>query len=448
VAKLKLFLVVLALILNGIFLFLYDATQFFAISQLHGQVGYNLVCYNSCNINSKLTTYCGQLQQQQNCLIDYAEIKNINFGFPQEIFPINDTIGYGVVLGLLWKLTNSFRFLDIQFLQIIIYTIVLLLYYQTCLLLFGDSFTAFLCSVVQLFFFPLLWLNVQPVRDIWAYYGSVILLYGIVQFLFSFKQPKSWIIIALCGALFSICQYIRPSAFLVLITLSAVSFLYAMYTKQTKKIICMLIIIWFMNILFFWLPFAAYNMRAYNRFFVGPVGQDLLEGLGEFENPWNYHLCDRWLASYIGEKYHVKYGTPEFDDAAKQEFDAAFKENPLFYIRAIVKRIPRIILPALPWIYDTNDSWKLVLSKWYMRLFLIFGYIACLYALLQKRFFVLALTVAILLAGLGKLPSHIEYRYLIPFYWVFSLPIGLLLIRFVKFFSYFVADNFFVKYFF
>lgn len=432
-AKLKLFLVALALIFNGIFLLLYDPTYFFAISQLHGQVGYNVVCFNSCNINSAITDYCGQLQQTENRLINYDEIKNINFGFPQEFFPVNDTIGYGIILGLLWKLTGTFSFFDIQLLQIIMYVIVLLLYYQTCFLLFGNFFTAFCCSIAQLFFFPLLWLNVQPVRDIWAYYGSVILLYGIVQFLLQFKR-KSWIIIVLCSLLFSIYQYIRPSVFLVLITLSLASFLYALHVKQIKKIIYMLLVAWSVNGIFFWLPFCAYNMHAYSRLFVGPVGQDLLEGLGEFENPWNYHLCDRWLAKYIGEKYCVKYGTPEFDDAAKQEFDAAFKENPLFYFATIVRRIPQIILPALPWVYDNAISWKLLLSKWYMRLFMILGYVACLYAFAQKRFFVLALTAAILLAGLGKLPSHIEYRYLIPFYWIFSLPIGFLLSRFKNYF--------------
>jgi len=425
-AKHKIILVGLALLLNGIFLWHYDASQYFAISQLHGQIGYNIVQHCSYNINSEVTEYCGKLQQKEGRLIDYHEIMHQDFGKPQNVFPINDTIGYGILLGMLWKLTSSFGFFDVQLLHIIIYALLMIIFYHIALLLFGNTTVALYCGISQLFFFPLIWLNVQPVRDVWAYYGLLVLLYGVLQFLLQFQQFKSWFVVAACGTFFSICQFIRPSVFLALITLSVVSILYACYAQQIKKVIAMLLLVWSLNGLFFWVPFFTYNLHTYNRWFVGPVGQDLLEGLGEFENPWGYHLCDRWLANYVGKKYNVVYGTPTFDDAAKKEFYTALYTNPLFYISTIIQRIPQVILPALPWMYchDCAMSLKLQLSKWYIRLFLFFGYLGFLSALIQKRYFFLIVVIGLILGGLGKLPSHIEYRYLIPFYWVFSLGIG------------------------
>ena len=75
------------------------------------------------------------------------------------------------------------------------------------------------------------------------------------------------------------------------------------HRAQFKKIIGMLIMVVLVNLCCFWGPFFAYNKTFYDRYFVGPIGQDLLEGLGEFPNQWGYQLSDTWFASYITEKY-------------------------------------------------------------------------------------------------------------------------------------------------
>lgn len=445
----------LALGVNFAFLYYHNPYYYYTMTQLHGQVGYNLNHYHSAHLNPKLTAYMDQQKADSKLLVDYDQVDPTHFDAPSQPFIINDTIGYGVVLGLLWKLTGSFKFIDIQLLQIFIFSLMMIPLYHVAYLLFKDPRIAFLCCIAQLFYFPIIAMNVQPVRDIWAYYGIVLLLYGMVAYIF---ERRSWWFLMLCAIGFSICQYIRPSVFFALLTISFVMLCYGLaYRAQLKRTIGMLAMVALTNACCFWMPFFAYNQTYYNRYFVGPVGQDLLEGLGEFPNPWGYKLSDEWFANYITQKYGLISGTPEFDEKGQQEFKEIYKNNPsIFYIN-ILKRIPGIITPGLPWIYYTispygdglsaREKLTVALSSWkmfldfiarhvYIRIFLILGYIGMLLALWRRRYFAVALLmIGVVCGGLGKLPSHIEYRYIVPYYFAFSFFVGYLihaLIAYIK----------------
>lgn len=434
-------LVFLAFCANCIFLYFYNPHYHFTLTQLHGQVGYNINTYGSVHINPALTKAMDTQRCAQGCLIDYTGVNEKQFQEPSQPFVTNDTIGYGLVLGALWKVTKSFSFIDVQVLQILIFSLLMLLFYRIVFILFGSAQIAFWASIVHLFYFPLIAMNVQPSRDIWAYYGIVILLYGLLSYIF---ENRSIGLLAVCGIGFSICQFVRPSVFLALITLSSVFILYGLVHRAlVKKIARMLSVLVITNIICFWVPFMAYNKVSYNRYFVGPVGLDLLEGLGEFPNRWGYKLDDIWASEYICTKYNVPPGTPEFDDKAKEEFSNAFKQEPHTYFFNIVKRIPGLLLPGLPWIfytaspYGTAVSWSekvhVIINSWnlfldfimrhvYIRIYILFGYLGILMLLLQRRYWIFAILFGgVVLGGLGKLPSHIEYRYIVPYYWVFGV---------------------------
>lgn len=215
---------------------------------------------------------------------------------------------------------------------------------------------------------------------------------------------------------------------------------------RKKELLAIVITLCAANILFFWVPFITINYSWYGRAVVGPVGQDLVEGLGEFENQWGYKLNDEWIADYIGKKYNVPYGTVAFDDAAVKEFNQAFAQHRMLFFINMLKRMPDLIAPGLQWLHykkspyeqciTTVDKINVVFSSWpafvdfvlrhlLIRLFFLCGYIGMVIALYHRRYFELLLIgVGIICAGFGKLPSHIEYRYLIPFYWGFSFFVG------------------------
>jgi hypothetical protein len=255
------------------------------------------------------------------------------------------------------------------------------------------------------------------------------------------------------GTLFSLMQYIRPTVFCALVTISVglvlLSLLRIYLFRTVFWCITLLVIT---NAFFFWVPFVSYNMLAYKRPFVGPIGQDLLEGLGEFDNPWGYQLSDEFVARYIGTKYNVSYGSPEFDDKAKEEFARAYAEHPWIYWRNILKRLPHVFVPALPWLFPQESPYKdahgwqekirIIFSSWQLffdfllrhvliRVFLLCGYIGMFLAWRRNYKTAVILCVAIMIGGLGKLPSHIEYRYLVPFYWVIVFFVGYVFSRIV-----------------
>ena len=97
----------LTLGMNLIFLYYYNAYYYYSITQLHGQVGYNINNYNSAHLNPNLTNYMDKQKTEAGHLIDFDHVNPTEFDPPAQPFIINDTIGYGVVLGMLWKFNRS-----------------------------------------------------------------------------------------------------------------------------------------------------------------------------------------------------------------------------------------------------------------------------------------------------------------------------------------------------
>lgn len=437
-----------AIILQLFFLWYISGDQYHAVTQMHGHIGYSLYKYNTIWMSPTLYA-CAKKHGNPNAPFDYNNVRNIEFNDFIAPFSINDTIGYGVVLGLLWKITGSLNYHDMQILQILLYLVSLFLIYRIALMFFANTAIAWATVIAHLFFFPIIALNVVAVRDIWAYYGTVLLLYGILTFL---HTEGTLVNLLACSIGIAVCQWIRPTIFLpFILVIGVLIFLACMRTYSWSRILMCTSCLLITNVVVFWIPFVTYNKIAYNRLMVGPVGQDLLEGLGEFENPWGFKLDDAWIGAYIGNNYGLNYGTPEFDDKAKELFSLAYTQNPAFYWKSVIKRFFRYaILPGLEWlppsispfqgISDWNEKLRLIFSSStmaiqsifrliYSRLFLLIGYVGMAIALYRKKYKAIIFTLAIMLGGLGKLPSHIEYRYLVPFYWVFSLFVGYAIVR-------------------
>jgi hypothetical protein len=435
-------LVCLALCMNILFLYLYNPKVYFAITQAHGQIGYNFYKHNVIGMDSTLTQQMNSLMREQRCLIDYD-----NIDLPQAVnyepFPINDTVAYGLLLGFIWKITGSLKFIDIQMLQIIIFSLLMLIYYQVAYMLFGCTQIAFCCGIAQLCFFPLLAYNVMPVRDVWAYYGLLVLCYAVLSYLF--KQINMLVLMS-CLIFFALCQWIRPTLSCALMMMSIFLVAYAI-KKNNVRALHLIGYMWLISFLLFWLPFSYYNYITYGRYMVSPAGQSLLEGLGELPNRWGHQLNDEYVNRYIGMKYNLSYGTVAFDEAAMFEFTCCVRDDPSHYIKTLLWRLPDVFLPGLQWIFYEQSPYAacngmaekllFVFSSWqniidfmlrhlWMRLYLICAYAGLMLLLMRKRYIAITFILTCLISGLSTYPSHIEYRYIVPFYWVISLFVGFL----------------------
>ena len=333
-------LIVLSLIINLFFLsFNLGYKNFYSgLISAHGEIGCNFYKYNSIKLNPKQSGYVSSFSKEGE-LVDYGVVKNKDFGKPTIFRDVNDTIGYGVLLGLIWKITGSLKYRDVQILQVIIFSFLMILFYFIVYMIFASYNFAFLCSCLLLCFYPLIYLNVQPLRDIWGYYGLIILLFALLRF-FKFNMRMGWLII--CGIFFALCQYIRPTIFFNLLLILPV---FGYFFRNEKiKLLKAFSVFFVSNLLFFWVPFMTYNKIAYNHYFVSCSGHGLLAGLGQFKNKWEIKLDDGSVASVVHRQFGFKGGTVDYNKGAKKIFYEYVKDDPIYFCKTILYRFPSLFV--------------------------------------------------------------------------------------------------------
>lgn len=439
-----------ALAINLFFLAFHDRTLFFdGLLLPHGEIGYNLCHHNSIKVNPQRMAHVASLQKKIGARIDYEDVDHAAFGAPTEFRTINDTVGYGVLLGLLWKVTGACRYWYVQLLQVLLFSLSMWLFFEVALLIFGNAQAALFCSIAQLFFFPLAYLNVQALRDIWAYYALLLVLYLFLQ---SVQKKMAWGLLAFLSILFAVFQHLRPTVFFTLITLTMV-FLWWCRGDSWQRVARAALFLWCANVAFFWIPFMAYNKSAYDHWLVAPAGQDLYEGLGEFPNDKDLVMDDEQFARDMRETYGLTLGTVACDAKGKELFWQVVKNDPLFYLRCLAQRVRFLFLFNPRWGSGVDNLFagaatlrqKLVVifhapgaalmkcidyagsALCYVEFFLLLGWLGCLVLLLQKKFLPVLVIMAVIVSGWSKFPSHMEARYLVTFYWSFSFFVGYLL---------------------
>ena len=133
--KQPLILVLLALVASTTFVFVnYKSDFYLGLLSPQGEIGYNFYRYNSIKLNPQRHAKISKEQQLRGHRVDYADIDHERFGPPTKYYGIQDTVGYGVLLGLLWKVTGSLRYRDMLILQILMYSFIMFLFYHLALM--------------------------------------------------------------------------------------------------------------------------------------------------------------------------------------------------------------------------------------------------------------------------------------------------------------------------
>ena len=180
----------MAIALNTLYFFWLDHFEYhemWSISE-NSDIGYNFCTYHSLKKNLDRIEAMGNLMFKKGHFVSVKEINPEQYGEPTIYRDVTDTVGYGVLLGLLWKLTGSFSYLDVQLLQILLFSLLMFLWYQLGLWFFKKPCHAFLWGLSVLLFLPIFYLNVQTNRDVWAYYGSFFLFYLVLRYIHFYKK--------------------------------------------------------------------------------------------------------------------------------------------------------------------------------------------------------------------------------------------------------------------
>jgi len=460
--KQALLLCVGSIVLGCAFLYLdYKTLYFDGALHNHGEIAYNIYKYNSVKINQERYDYLIHLQNMDRTkgLINYADFNLEKFGSPVIHRDIFDTIGYGVLLGLLWKATGSLRYIDIRIFQILIFSFLIFLFYQIAFILFNSKRAALLSCCSLLFFFPIVRENAFAFRDIWHFYGLIILLYGLLTFI---NKKLGYWGLWLCSFLFAVCQFIRPTLFAALAIIGFIFVVYLLFYKQhIKRGIIALAIFGMVNVLFFWIPFMKYNKLAYDQFFVGCFSYGLILGLGEVSNPWGFNRVNDEvkLEQLIKDRFNLSVGTHESIVKLDNLFLDLFKEQPFIFFKGFLVRILKSLIPFLPslgqvwgvlWAKKTFKNkvhavftspaaaFDFMLHYLYPIVFFLCGY-AGIFLLWMKRKRNKMMWI-LLLGGIVScwpitILSHIEERYIITSYALFSFFVGYFLYESIAYFS-------------
>lgn len=395
----------------------------------------------------------------------YQEYKVVGTGTFLDSAPsMKDSVGYGVLLGLLWKITGSSSFYSVIFLQVLLFTLSLCFIFQALFWWYQDQQQAIFATLGVLLFLPGIFLNVQPVKDIWSFFGTVAILWASIG-LMKKKIPTSLLIIS--AIFFVVCQWMRPTVFGVLLALSFVGlplfyFFFKTHCDALKKL---LLYFWVANIFFFWVPWMSYNKITYNRFFVGPTGLALLVSFADSTNKWGVQASESWVENHVKERYpNLPYqdGMQEYDDVIKSIFLEYVQEEPLLYFKNLAYRIVRLFFVEMPCntqppyflgykVYDTKIkiafeqglkkgafgifTWIIffmykVFTYLYIRFFLFLAYCGIVLSIYRKEFFLPLLITILVVGNLGEVVSHIEIKYLMQCYGFFGIFVGISLVSF------------------
>lgn len=442
-----------SLLINALYYKLYHNEEWMIsyVTKLHTPIAYNFYKYSSLN---KL--------YEPICFTDDG-VKGTGVIRAVPRAPgVQDTIGYGLILGIIWKITGIIKLWPLQLLQILLFAFFMVLLYYTLLYIFKNRTQAFITSCIVISYLPLTLLNIEPMRNIWAFYGVIALIYGISYFLKNENPGYSTPLVA--GIWFGICQWARAPLFASLVSVTffliVFCFLNQQFWQKTKKV---LFIFWITNSLVFWIPWMTFNKITYNRYTVGILGQDLLESLGEYPNKWGAKLSDEWVDTIITQKYGKTYGTPEFDDKAQELFWIYFKEDPWHYFKSLLLRLKQLPFLSFPFCDYTNRITTFVTSyggsvrgiigiikafyysdpfdlelfiqfllffilDFYRKILMIFSWLGVFYAFYKRQYLLLILFFGGgFIGGWGMLLSHYEPRYMIAYYGILSVFAGYLM---------------------
>jgi 4-amino-4-deoxy-L-arabinose transferase-like glycosyltransferase len=166
------------------------------------------------------------------------------------------------------------------------------------------------------------------------------------------KKVALWWVLA--GMALGISGYVRPDYVMVPV---AYGFALWIYTRRFWRSILALITIQAATLLFL-MPWAYRNYETCGRwiFTSGGVGWALINGLGEYHNPWGIVGIDEHIIDEAHKQGFNAPDTPEADVYFRNIFWKSIRSEPLGYLSIVVKRLPLVILS--PYTCGFNNPYK------------------------------------------------------------------------------------------
>jgi len=279
-------------------------------------------------------------------LVDPEDLGFRNWPDGELVGNLEDEIGLGVLMGVIWWALGSMRFIYIQILQVLIDAACNYMFYCTAKNLAGDSTRIGLVAGLIYALYPLqVYMVSFPVTYVWPVFLSVVLLYLLSRYFCQAKVSPSEMLVASAaiGLMIGSVTYIRSTVLLlgVSVAVALVMFAHSRYRWGAAAIV----LIVQMAVL---VPLVARNYEAFGELRVtrGVFWHSLWVGFGEHKNPFGIIPTDNAVAESVLAKYpHVeKYG-PAYEAILKQWTLEAIHTHPYWFIGILFERLVWLVFP-------------------------------------------------------------------------------------------------------
>lgn len=333
-------IVTLALIFRLIFLYAFHDDYFQAgVIVANGELARQVVSNHRLAMNAE---YMKEIQARQAASGKLLDVKdwppepdNSEAGPPS----VSDAPGYSILLALTWWIFGKKSYIYLQFIQLILDSVMCLLVFWVGKKLFSAS-AGLIAALLFVLYIPEARLAVSPHRDVWANF----FVFGSLAFYYLVLRKESWQraqMFVLYGLCFGLISWVRPT--IILFPLVALpSFIGQLGWKKTLGYG---LTTYALVLVIFLFPFFYYNHSQYNRLLAGPLPLLMWNGIKEYENNWNVVSLDDHAQEYAQTKgsFPVEPFQPEFHEILALEVKEVIRENPAWYAGTLLKRIPRLL---------------------------------------------------------------------------------------------------------
>lgn len=286
-------------------------------------------------VNPAAADLVTKLQSRESRLVDLSQVDFSQVDRASEARPIVDQMpGIAVLLAGIWWVTGDQTYTSLQWIQILIDTGMILLVYWIAFRLTRTTRVALISAVLYALWPGAIVVAKRPVLDTWAGFFTI----GCVAaFVWARDRPSSRSRLALLGLVAGLGIYFRPLVALLPAALALVAtpggWRRRILWIFAPTILALLILA----------PWTVRNYYEFNRFIPTRtgLGQALFQGTGQASG-------DEGSRRYVKRhRKNAEYGSPTYDDFLFSGAVRAIADHPGFYLRLVVHRVIRFLLPCL-----------------------------------------------------------------------------------------------------
>ena len=388
----------------------------------HGVLAHNFL-HGYGFLNNEKGDALDERQQAEKRLIDPEEFKDeldprFNYASAHEV------PGYALLLATTWEIFGQEKYIYLQIIQIVIDSLMVFLIYWIGKTISRRRRVGIVSSFLFLVFIPEARISIVALRDVWATF-ILLSLIALTLYAQSSNQPKKRLFIyCALGFVYGLGLLIHPMLqfFLPFIALSiAMSF----GVKEAFRTIFFSGIVVFI-VLF---PWIHRNYHYFQK--VIPTRdvqwQGIWESFGQFsDNPFGARASDdetcediKKKASYIGPCW-----TPHSTDVLRTMVMAAVQEYPEWSFMSIIRRMPHFFSVSftwtLPFLEKNSQPLPESISSYFSVVLQILAATSLFFARSRSKEYRILFFIPIYLFFLF-LPLHIESRYFVSLFVVYSI---------------------------